>query len=111
MATNTQIPVTFTPEASERIAELGLKAEVQEMIEHTKQAIPDAVGINVEHWYDYESGGPPQLTIIAWKPGVSQSLDDYAPQDEWSLWLIGHFPPAVSRWVSFDLLFQDEHGR
>jgi hypothetical protein len=111
MATNTEIPVTFTPEATERIAELGLQAEVQQMIEHTKEVIPDAVAINVEDWYDYDSGGPPNLTVVAWRPGVSQSLEDYAAQDEWSLWLIRQFPASVSRWITFDLLFQDEHGR
>lgn len=111
MATHTEIPVTFTAEATERIAELGLQNEVQQMIEHVKQAVPDVVAIDVEQWYDYESGGPAFLTIRVWKPGVMHSLDDFGPADEWHTWLYRTYPADVRQWFTFDLLFRDEHGR
>jgi hypothetical protein len=47
MTTSATIPVTVTPEAAARIAELGLEAEVERMIDHARQHLPDVERIEV----------------------------------------------------------------
>jgi len=111
MATTTEIPVHFTPEAVARIAQLGIEREVQLMIEHTRQSISGLESIDVETWDDESEPGESHLTINAWRPGTSKSLLDYAPKDEWVRWFLDTFPPDVLRWLSFDLYFREEHGR
>jgi hypothetical protein len=41
------IPVNVTPDAAARLAELGLQAEVEQMINHAQDHLPDVVRIEV----------------------------------------------------------------
>ncbi len=36
----TTFPVSITPEAAARVAELGMQAELERMLEHTRQTVP-----------------------------------------------------------------------
>lgn len=111
MTIKTDVPVVIPPDAAARIAQLGIQPEVEQMLDHTKHTVPDLEAIEIELWDDEFEPGQPHLSINAWRPGCSASLDDYAPQRELGSWLVRTFSPDVARWVSFDLFFRDEHGR
>jgi hypothetical protein len=111
MSTTSAIPVQFTSEATARIAQLGIEREVQTMIEHTKQIISGLESIEVETWDDEFEPGEPHLTIVAWRPGECQSVEDLQPMDGWYDWFSRSLGPDVRRWFSFDLLYRDTHGR
>lgn len=34
------VPITITPEAAARVAKLGMQAELERMLEHTRQTVP-----------------------------------------------------------------------
>jgi hypothetical protein len=111
MAAPATIPVTIAHEADERIKELGMQREVDMMLEHTRQAIPDLEALEVDVWHDMTQPGEAHVEMIGWRAGASKSLDDYLPQTEWGTWFVRTFPPRVCLWFSFTLLYRDEHGR
>jgi hypothetical protein len=89
----TTVPVTITPEAAARVAELGMQRELDLMLEHTKPSVPGLrrITLNIEPCYDTrEEEG---ITIDA-------DMDDphlaYDPTErEWGRWMISTFPPEV----------------
>jgi len=111
MTIKTDVPVVISTDAAARIAQLGIQREVEQMLEHTRQTVPGLEAIELEAWDDEFEPGQPHLTINAWRPGCSTSVDDFAPQEVLGSWLMRTFSADVTRWISFDLFFRDEHGR
>jgi hypothetical protein len=111
MTLATTIPVQVSDEAAARIAELGMQREVEQMLEHTQQAVPGLIGIELTTYEHPDEPGQAYVEIAGWRPGTSSSVDDYRPEGEWSSWIIRAYPPEVFRWFSFWLFYKDEHGR
>jgi hypothetical protein len=111
MAVTTTIPVEIAPDAAARVAELGMQRELEQMLEHTRQAVPGLVGITVTIYEHPDEEGQPHVAITGWKPGAAPSGDDYRPESEWRSWFARAFPPDVLRWFSFWLGFKNEHSR
>jgi hypothetical protein len=63
MTTSTTVPVTVTPEAAARIAELGLEAEVERMIDHAQQHLPELERIEVILYDRFDGGDAPGISI------------------------------------------------
>src|SRR5438876_596829 len=89
----TTVPVTITPEAAARVAELGMQRELEQMIEHTKQTVPGlhAITVILEPCYDtrHEEG----ITIQAL---VDDPHLEYDPTEmDWGGWQVDTFPPEV----------------
>lgn len=63
------VDVTITPEATTRIAELGLEKELERVAEYTRSTIPRLSEIRVETWYDYEEDTGIYLRLTAIKEG------------------------------------------
>ena len=87
------IPVTVTPEAAARIAELGFEAHVETMLEYARQNIAGLVRLEVVLNERYDLGGEPGVAIDAWSerpfvPGDNTSRDLVG-------WLVDTFPPEV----------------
>jgi hypothetical protein len=102
------VPVTVSPEAAARIAELGIGSAVERMLAHARRTIPGlkALEVILEPTYDL---GPPDdwLTIRAlcdrdWDP------EDKA-EDEFGRWRITTFPPEVCQHIA--LLIHYRTGR
>jgi hypothetical protein len=95
MGTSATIPVTVTPEAAERLAELGMHAEVDRMIDYARQTLPGIVRIEVLLNARYDEDSPDGVSIDAY----SQHPFDL---DEWMKfksalrrWMIATFPSEV----------------
>lgn len=103
MSAVVQVPVTMPAEAIELIDELGLRHPVEEMIEHTRQAVTELRSIEIDVWYEYdmEDRPPlPHLTVIAWRDGHRSSADE-ATEREWFGWSVRTYPPEVKQHISF----------
>jgi hypothetical protein len=63
MTTSATVPVTVTPEAAARIAQLGFQAEVGRMIDYARQHLPEVERIEVVLYDRYEIGDEPGITV------------------------------------------------
>jgi hypothetical protein len=92
MSASTDVPVTITPEAATRVAELGMQKELDQMIAHVREVVPDLVLIEVAREPPYE---------VDWEPVTITAYSDrpYVPGDNsnWELirWSAETFPPQV----------------
>ena len=93
MITLPTVPVTVSPEAAARIAELGRQAEVERMLEYVRSHVPELVRIEVVLNERYEEESPPGVAIDAY----SQRPFDPADRTESELcrWMVTTFPPEV----------------
>jgi hypothetical protein len=103
------IPVTITPDAEALAAEWGIRAELEQMIEHTKQVVPDVVTIEVKELENYDEPEDIRVIIEAWQSG------EFRPDEniffEWIEWARTAFPVSVWTKVTFDHIRQDSYGR
>jgi hypothetical protein len=101
------IPVTITPEAEARVAELGMRAELEQMLERARLTIPGLARLQVGVEQPYDTGGEPSIGIEARTDQV------WAPEDrtwkDYSRWKINTFPARV--WSHFTLLLTPEENR
>jgi hypothetical protein len=95
MTTTTTIPVSITPEATARIATLGMQREFDEMLEHTRRTIDHlhAIDVGLEEKPDDEDD--PTIVITPLRVG-SISADDRADWN-WMEWFVRTYPPEVIR--------------
>ena len=87
------VPVTIRPDAAARIAELGMQTEMQQMIEHALQVVPELIAIEVEVAERYDTGGEPGVSIVAYSDQAFEP-DDNTSWDV-SRWAVTTFPPQV----------------
>ncbi len=86
-------PATVTPEAAARITELGFQAEVDRMIGHARQNLPDLVRIEVVLAERYDMGGAPGVAVEAYSNRPFDPAD--RTSSELARWAVTHFPPEV----------------
>ncbi len=103
------VPVVVDPEAAARVAELGMQAEFEQMLDYTRRAVPDLRRIDVEVAWPYDTGREPGVTIVATtgRPWVQEER----PWDKLAAWMINTFPPQVWEHFMIDLLYGGENAR
>jgi hypothetical protein len=110
MATTANVPITIAPEAAAHVAELGLQQEFEQMLEHTKQAVPGLRAINVILTYDPETGDDPRIIIEALKPQPARPEEDTS-QFDYRWWEINTFPPEVFTHFCMLTIYEVPDGR
>ena len=109
MSTSTTVPVPVTPEAADRIAKLGMKADVEQMIAHTLRTVPGLkqVGVVLEDAYD--TWDQPYLTI----EGVVDQLPlpEDSIREEWGRWQVTTFPFEVCQHITLLLTEGPRYAR
>jgi hypothetical protein len=93
MKTSTDVPVTITPEAQARTAELGLQKEAEQMIAYLIKAVPglEAIKVTIAECYDTRDETGISITAYSdqvFEPGETTSWDS-------STWAVATFPPQV----------------
>jgi hypothetical protein len=87
------VPVSVTPEAAARVAELGMQDQFEAMLDHARGTVPGLRRIEVTLAPRYETGDEPGVSIEAFTAGP------FAPGDRttwnWNAWMIDTFPPSV----------------
>lgn len=109
MPTLSSIPVTVTPEAAERVAELGMQGELEQMLEHTRQTVTGLQKIKLILEPSYDMGDDPFLTIEATRDQALCEADD-STRREWSQWFVRHFTPDVVRHFGIRVYFGANHA-
>jgi hypothetical protein len=92
------------PEAAALVAQLGLQAELEQMLEHARRTITGLQYLAVQFAPAYDTGEE-GIIIMAVRDPASPDLKDWA-WDQYSEWKITTFSPDVYR--HFTLL--DEYG-
>lgn len=113
MSAEVLAPVSMPAEAVELVQQLGLRRAVEEMIEHTRQAVAGLRSIEVEAWYEQDADDQPPLphiTVIAWRDG-HRSATDEATERQWFEWCVRSYPPEVKQHVSFAVQCRGDYGR
>jgi hypothetical protein len=93
MNASTDVPVTIAPEAAARVAELGMRNELEQMIAYVRQVVPELTAIDVVIAECYDTRDETGVSVIAYSDGV------FAPGDTTSWdsigWAVTTFPPQV----------------
>lgn len=92
----TTIPVTITPEAATRVAELGMQSELEQMLAHTRQTVPGLRSIEVREELPYDTDDESSIGI--WVARDDPHLERDTTDREWGRWLVRTFPPDVCRY-------------
>ncbi len=92
MNASTDAPLTITPEAAARIAELGMQKELEQMIDYIREVVPELAAIEVVRELPYDTDWEP-VSITAYSDRV------FTPGNNTSAklteWRIETFPPQV----------------
>lgn len=91
----TTIPLTVSPEAAARVAELGMQKEFDRMLEHTRQTVPGLQAISVNLAYDPCGSDDPRVVIDVIM--ADPHLEDDPTGRQWGRWFVTTFPPDVCR--------------
>ncbi len=109
MSSASTIPVEITPETAARAEQLGIRRQLEEILEYTRQNVADLRSVAVTLYHDREEPGEPHLSLECWRDGPSR-VDEEA-WERWTDWLIRHYPPDVVRWLGFEILYRGEDDR
>jgi hypothetical protein len=105
----TTVPITILPEAAQRVAELGMQAELECMLEHTRQTVPGLRSIEVQLALPYDTGNETTIVIEAARDDPHL---DYDPTDmDWGGWQVDTFPPDVCRYFVMMSVYRPDHER
>jgi hypothetical protein len=96
------VPLTITPDAAARLAELGFEKQAEQMIEYAQQHIPKLLRIQVVLNERYDMGGPPGVSIEAWTNRTFDPADKTF--DNLIRWEVTTFPPEVLEHLHVDCL-------
>jgi hypothetical protein len=99
MVTSATVPVTITPEAAVRIAELRLQAPIDRMIDYARKNLPELDRIEVVLYDRYDLGDEPGLAVDVYS---TRPFDPDDPTWDVSGWMVTKFPPKVLRHVIMD---------
>jgi hypothetical protein len=95
--------VSIQPDAAARVAELRMQPELQQMIQHTREVVPQLKHIRVVLDPPYDTGDDPYLTIEATRGGTYNGDDP--TQREWGAWFVNQFSPDVCRHFNLQVLY------
>ncbi len=108
--TTVGVPITVESDATARVADLGMESQLQQMLEHTQQAVAGLRSIQVKLAYDPEEpDDDPRIVIRAYRRDPDS---DYDPTDwDWGVWFVNTFPPDVCRHFGMDSWYEAPHAR
>ncbi|MCI0463269.1 MAG: hypothetical protein L0Z62_40500 [Gemmataceae bacterium] len=105
MSAPVPIPVTVDPEAAERVAELGMQAELEHMLEQARQLIPGLWRLQVAFGTPSDTGSDLPVIIEAYRDPAGRQPDDQT-WHRYNQWQMTTFSLDVCR--HFRLLIRDE---
>jgi hypothetical protein len=93
-------PLVINPDAAERVAQLGLQHEFEQIVEYTCRNVPGLLGLEVTLAPAYDAGDEPGVILEASVP--YRPATDLGVGDRWRDWVLATFPPDV--WRHFTLM-------
>jgi hypothetical protein len=92
MIPSTTVPVHETPEAAARLADLGLRVQAEQMIEHARK-LPGVLRVEVVLNERHDMGGEPGVAIEAYSDRPFDPAERTAGAV--ARWAVTTFPPEV----------------
>lgn len=108
MSSSTTVPLSITPEAAARIAELGIQADLDRVFEHLRQTVSGLCSLKVILVPPYDTGEDPFIVIDAYRDVSFRS--DGQTWNLWCKWAISTFPPQVLQHFSVLFHYGAEHA-
>ena len=107
MSTTDAVPITITPEASARLAELGMQAELGQMLEWVKREVPRLAAICVQLLERYDTGGEPGIWVeVLTRLGLQGLVQTNRDRTRW---YVRAFPPQVREHFTISLVPSEEN--
>jgi hypothetical protein len=103
------IPVTVTPEAAAHVAQLGMRKELEQMLEYARQTIPGLLRLDVVLAPPYDTGDEDSVVIEATRDMASRLANDPTWR-QWSKWRAETFSPDVGRHFAFLMNYEAGHA-
>ncbi len=94
------VPVTVTPAAAARIAELGFEKQVEQMVEYARGNFPKLQRIEVVLNDPYDTGGPVGVAVLGWTDREFDPADK--TRQNMARWQVKNFPPEVLEYLLLD---------
>jgi hypothetical protein len=108
MHTTHRIPLTVEPEAAALVSELGLQAELDQMLEHARQTIAGLQRLQVRFGPAYDTGEE-RVIIEAVRDPASRTSTAWTP-DQYSRWKWTTFSPDAYRHFTLLDEYEPNHG-
>jgi hypothetical protein len=105
----TGVPVTITPEAAERVAELGMQREFERILDYLRQKLPGVRAVEAQLRLPYDTGY--ELGILVRALLAEPFCRDGDLRKQLRDWRIATFPPEVGRYFSILLIRAPEDAR
>ncbi len=112
MSTLTTVPVRISDEAAAHVAALGLRREMDQMIDHMKQVVAGLRSVVVTYEENPEDAQiDPLVVICGYEDAEARASGDIAIYHELDRWVRQTFPPEV--WACFVMMLtsRDADGR
>jgi hypothetical protein len=102
------IPLTVEPEAAALVSELGLQAELDQMLEHARQTIAGLRRLQVRFGPAYDTGEE-RVIIEAVRDPASRASKAWT-REQYSRWKSAAFSPDVYRHFTLLDEYEPNHG-
>jgi hypothetical protein len=103
------VPLMISEEAAAHIAQLGMQAEFEQMLEHTRQTVSELRRIEVSLELPYDLGDEDGILIQAIRDRAAYVAKDPTSSD-WGEWFIFAFAPDVRRHFTFWVVYESNHA-
>ncbi len=99
MSATTTIPLEIQPQAAELVAEIGMQAEFEKMLDYLRNNVEGLTNLTVKWGDPCDTGVEPRIVI---EGEVDRSFDSvYQTETDLHNWMIAIFPPEV--WWRFPM--------
>jgi hypothetical protein len=100
------VPVTIDAEAAELVAELGMKSELECMLDQTRKIIPGLLRLHVAFGPPYDTGPDPAVLIEAYRDAATRQPDEQV-QNQYGRWQTTSFSPDVFRHFVLLIIYEN----
>lgn len=109
MSVLTAIPTTWSQAAADYVAKLGMQADLEAMLEHTRQTVPGLLHLNLVLVPPYDTGVEDSIVIEATRE-LSARVEKDPTFSAWGRWFVNAFPPEVRRHFTLVILYGPKNG-
>lgn len=108
MSTAATVPTTIDPEAAALVAEQGLQAALEQMLDRARQTIPGLHRLDVRFAPGYDTGWDGVIIDAFCDPALEPAYGETV--DRYRRWTLETFAADVWRFITLNILYWDGHA-
>jgi hypothetical protein len=106
------LPITISAEANALAEEIGMRSELDQMIERAIEILPNVRAIDVIRYDLVDEPGYPRIVIQVIKNGPRDPEDYWVRKQNWNEWTWEVFRPETYSVITLQILYPDAaHAR